>query len=745
MATLNELFQNWATAVQPTYQLLKTYLTAANAALSTTSAVTPEQYGAVGDGVTDDLAAFKAMDTAIATAGVFANVSLGPKIYILGRDGGNAWCWKPTANNFQITGQPGRSWLKAKPGLPAISIALIKIEQNKNIRLSGVGIDGNWGNAVTFVTQGSNALALSGTYTLNVDSTSDFASPTGTIFVKSTTGIQTVTYTGTTATSFTGCTGGSGVVMRNYPVGLQDGNAGINHGDQGADPQNYALALPGAQNIWIDHCYFQDTYGDFIWLGASSSDHTKWSNKVFITNCIGDISAWNGVTFGSGVTDVVIDSCKWTNVWDQAVDGEPGSYPIRNIVIQNSTLGAWWNPEHGFGPAPISIVGSDNTGYALPGAAALNWRVENNIIQGAVYIEYAQDIVLKGNKITADFGVASKSIVEVALGSGDITIDDNEIYARTSISGAAQAGVGAITVYNYTALGPNGGTEVFNPATVRITKNKIKSKNGRHGINIVAAGGHIQATSGTATGITATTLTDSGAVWTPDAFGGCVVRVGTAEMTILNNTATVLTGQTVDNSFTTGWETETGNYAPTPSVGTYVITRRTGTVEVDHNDIDCGDDGNGAGGNGIFLTQLTSQPGTRVRITDNKVKNATTDGIFIEWSGSVAVDLLDLSRNHIWDDQATPTTTNAIGFRNVAPNATKWVMGGNIKGDGVTNMYRNLSSGVWLVSDGQPQVWAGFGAPGFTAPKGSTYQRLDGGAGTTFYVNEAGTSTWAAK
>lgn len=39
----------------------------------------------------------------------------------------------------------------------------------------------------------------------------------------------------------------------------------------------------------------------------------------------------------------------------------------------------------------------------------------------------------------------------------------------------------------------------------------------------------------------------------------------------------------------------------------------------------------------------------------------------------------------------------------------------------------------------------GSGAPGFLAGKGSTWFRNDGGAGTTFYVNEAGTTTWVAK
>lgn len=47
---------------------------------------------------------------------------------------------------------------------------------------------------------------------------------------------------------------------------------------------------------------------------------------------------------------------------------------------------------------------------------------------------------------------------------------------------------------------------------------------------------------------------------------------------------------------------------------------------------------------------------------------------------------------------------------------------------------------------GPVYIYSGTGAPGFVAPKGSTFQRSDGGAGTCFYVNEDGTGGgWVAK
>lgn len=62
----------------------------------------------------------------------------------------------------------------------------------------------------TTIAVGSNNVALP-TGTINVASTTGFAT-SGTIFVVTTSGVQTVAYTNTTGTSFTGCTGGIGTM-----------------------------------------------------------------------------------------------------------------------------------------------------------------------------------------------------------------------------------------------------------------------------------------------------------------------------------------------------------------------------------------------------------------------------------------------------------------------------------------------------------------------------------------------------
>jgi hypothetical protein len=71
-------------------------------------------------------------------------------------------------------------------------------------------------NGQTVIAAGSNNVALP-TGTINVATTTGFPT-SGTILVTTTSGVQTVNYTGTNATQFTGCTGGVGVMNTNNPV-----------------------------------------------------------------------------------------------------------------------------------------------------------------------------------------------------------------------------------------------------------------------------------------------------------------------------------------------------------------------------------------------------------------------------------------------------------------------------------------------------------------------------------------------
>lgn len=57
---------------------------------------------------------------------------------------------------------------------------------------------------------------------------------------------------------------------------------------------------------------------------------------------------------------------------------------------------------------------------------------------------------------------------------------------------------------------------------------------------------------------------------------------------------------------------------------------------------------------------------------------------------------------------------------------------------------RLFAKEVHMGATGDTTIFSGSGAPSFAAEKGSLFLRNDGGAGSTLYVNETGTSTWRA-
>lgn len=81
-----------------------------------------------------------------------------------------------------------------------------------------------------------------------------------------------------------------------------------------------------------------------------------------------------------------------------------------------------------------------------------------------------------------------------------------------------------------------------------------------------AMGGDIAGDTGTSTGVTGTTLTDSGKAWTTNAWTGHIVVSGGVYGVVLSNTATALTIDRWSAPATPG-----GAAGSTPSTGTYVI------------------------------------------------------------------------------------------------------------------------------------------------------------------------------
>jgi hypothetical protein len=173
----------------------------------------------------------------------------------------------------------------------------------------------------------------------------------------------------------------------------------------------------------------------------------------------------------------------------------------------------------------------------------------------------------------------------------------------------------------------------------------------------------------------------------------------------------------------TAWYTPLGALVVTPAAGAYELYGIGGVVDIDGNDIDCTDDGHGAGGMGIHL--VAARAGMRVRCRNNKIKNAGTDAIHVQ-SVDANRPFLDLviSNNHAWDDQLNPTCTAAIRF--TSPRfVDRLVLCGNSV-EGAIAPVAGLNSGMWLVEAGLPERWAGWGGPNGVASALWVKQAADG-------------------
>ena len=69
-------------------------------------------------------------------------------------------------------------------------------------------------------------------------------------------------------------------------------------------------------------------------------------------------------------------------------------------------------------------------------------------------------------------------------------------------------------------------------------------------------------------------------------------------------------------------------------------------------------------------------------------------------------------------------------------------MTGNVDVGDATRISYNSMTNAPIAGNLQPYICAGTSAPTFTAPQGSMYIRIDGGAGARLYMNSTGSTTW---
>lgn len=787
--------------------------------------------GAAGDGVADDRVPIQAaIDLAIATGGA-GPVYFPPGVYMVSRAPTTFHSLLIRGDNVCMYGVLGHSVIKqvADVATGATSCALLEISAGTNISIRDLELNGNWGNAVTTVAAASDGDVLPQAV-INVASTLGFPSA-GTCIIVLPTGDQTIAYTGKTATSFTGCSGGAGTLRGDGDLGrignfvglLSPANTHITAPSDGAvlpqatinvgstntfptsgqivistqldgdqtvtytgktattftgcsggtgtlhtddfvwnaanginqltqrDPHNYLIfchAVGGdCRDLVLLRVTFRQAYGDGLWLGGDGTSGGEsgaigGTQGVVVRDCTFDMCARNGITL-IYATDVRIEHCNIANVVTTAIDTEPVNAQVVKVVIEDCVLSLWWDEFRDSDKQAISISGGTVTTPAEWNLAQ-GYRVNRCRIYGSVLITDAIDVQIKGNTILCDFVSGSDSPILLSEFCDDIWIEENYVYMRKGQTNDLDRGAIEVTRVVIDSV------SVMQSANVHIRGNAVHARGGVDGIYVAVPGGG-PGFDGVATSITNTTLVMTGAGWTPNEFLGHAVVSGGVVATIATNTNDTLNLATWHADGVNGWLDARGQPQATPPAGAFTVQPTGGVVDIVDNTIDCvASDGQPAGRYGIHLTTESTWGvffnDMRVRIERNSIRGGNPHGIHVFLFSTPSIKYLSVCDNFVYDNQPIPTCTFAVFFANqigafdVVAQVRKLVFFGNRTGESVLNPVGGLNTGYWLEVDGPHRQFSGFGSPEgvITAPLASTMYRRDGGVGTTFYVKEVG-------
>lgn len=700
------------------------------------NAISAADFGVTGLGVADERALIQSADNAAAAAG--KDLFFPPGVFIVGPSGLGPYSLDFAGSNRRWFGVPGQTWFKHPAGMGATPCAVLRVNNKSNVGLYGIGVDGNWG-AIVGVTDSlpdwlpSTAYAVGKKVRASVIGGGDSKRS------------YEVTSAGVSASSGSGPQG-TGVGIADGSIVWKYIGAGgvdnVNHTMQ-VDPKNYGIQIRGGFNITLDGCQVRQTYGDGMWVGAST-DSTELFKvgavHVRIRNCDVDICARDGIALAQKCGVIDIRDSWFTNAYACPFDTEPVDTPVGPVHVENVRLRGWWNPSNpGRGNNFAMTISGGKSMVPSEANFARGYRVSNCDIEGAVLICDARDVHFRDNRVECDHAGYGYSPVFVEMNCDGIQIENNEIYDRVVADPTApHTHYAAISVRYYP-----GDEQSSQPAGVKVARNIIHARNGRAGIWVEGTGsnsypttGYQPGIAGVATSVTDTTLTVTGAGWTPDQWLGYRVRVGAAWATVESNTSDTLTLWT-EFFYTSAWRSPRGDEIATPAAGAFELFQIAGLVDIDDNSIEGRNDGRGAGGVGIKV--LASRAGMRVRVRQNDVHDCTDAGINIESVAGRPFLSLEVTDNKGWDSQPVPTQLATVKFQN-ALVSNKTILRNNQGGDGVANAVTGLAAGTWLVNDGAAPEWAGYGSPEgvVTAPKGATYRRVDGGAASTLYVKESG-------
>lgn len=324
-------------------------------------------------------AAIDATPTGTNIVPAYSVILVGPKA---NTGGGASGSWGPAVlaanKSLMITGLGGAQTAK-DIRIDSLTLASSAAGLNANLNenyISGLYITSAVGAATT-IAVASNGQVLPQA-TINVASTTGF-SASGTLHVATTAGLQIVTYTGTTATSFTGCSGGTGTLATGNSVSLASSVV--------------TYSGTGAIRLRLNNCYVVNTgAGD-----AVTNTNSNVSGSLYLDTCIVSAESTTGIAVKtSGYTLIRNRSEVSTSTGGTSVStGRSLFAPAGVVEIYDSFIGG--------ASVPRPIVELTGTAFLASGYTTIS-NTSNDANARCVFV----------NSATATFGSGDATL---ALGS----------------------------------------------------------------------------------------------------------------------------------------------------------------------------------------------------------------------------------------------------------------------------------------------------------------------------------------
>lgn len=179
----------------------------------------------------------------------------------------------------------------------------VKLSNDQDVWLDGLILDGGWENAITHVSVYGHLDVFSSGCTIEVEDTEGLAPfpSSGTFEYIGKDGIQTITYTGKTETTFTGCTGGSGTMRQGDAIvrsSIYRGSATVGAGSNNA---NLASITSLSIGSGIDELPASAVTGEILIATSLGNKFISYTSKTGST--LEGVSGGTGVvTTGAAIT-----------------------------------------------------------------------------------------------------------------------------------------------------------------------------------------------------------------------------------------------------------------------------------------------------------------------------------------------------------------------------------------------------------------------------------------------------------